>query len=116
LIGLEFRGRHGVREEEARLGARFLIDVELRYALLPGNDRLADTADYAKVHASVREEVTGTPVRLIETLALRIADRLLAEHPQLQAVLVRVHKPQAPLDGPFTDVYAETLRERPSAP
>lgn len=55
---------------------------------------------------------SGQRRRLIETLADQIAERLWQSYPQLEALTVRVHKPQAPLPGLFDDVYVEVDRRR----
>jgi dihydroneopterin aldolase len=112
LRGLSFHAHHGYRPEEALLGARFVVDVELQLALVPQEDDLAHTVDYAQVYEAVREEVTQRRYRLIETLADRIAERLWQSYPQVEALTVRVHKPQAPLPGLFDDVYVEIVRHR----
>ncbi len=116
LQGLSFHAHHGYRSEEAVLGARFVVDVEMQLALVPQEDELAHTVDYAQVYEAVREEVTQRRCRLIETLADRIAERLWQSYPQLRALTVRVHKPQAPLPGLFDDVYVEIVRRRPPLP
>jgi len=116
LRGLSFHAHHGYRPEEAVLGGRFVVDVELQLALVPQEDDLAHTVDYAQVYEAVREEVTQQRYRLIETLADRIAERLWQSYPQVEALTVRVHKPQAPLPGLFDDVYVEIVRRRSTPP
>ena len=111
LQGLEFHAFHGVFEEEQRLGARFVIDVEL-YLDLPSEDDLEQSVDYAAVYALVQNEVTQKRYDLIEVLANKLATELLAAQANLDGVLVRVHKPHAPLPGIFGDVYAEITRYR----
>ena len=114
LEGLDFHGYHGVFEEEARFGARFTVDVEM-HLNLPAKDVLADTVDYARVYDLVRREVTEERYRLIEALAARIANRLLDSEARVVRVVVRVHKPHAPLPGVLKDVYVEVVRDRDAA-
>jgi 7,8-dihydroneopterin aldolase/epimerase/oxygenase len=114
LTGMRFHGYHGVFEEEARLGAPFIVDLEIE-ADLPATDDLARTIDYARVYELVRRVVTGERYRLIEALAHRLArDILDAEH-LARAVTVRVHKPHAPLPGAVGDVMVEIHRRREGA-
>ena len=113
LEGLEFHARHGVFEAETQFGARFIVDVEL-YLPLAGDDDLSQTVDYSAVYELVRSVVTETRFRLIEALAHRLADALLDAQALAQAVVVRVHKPHAPLPGIVRDVYAEVRRDRPT--
>lgn len=110
LAGLEFFGRHGVRDEENKLGARFVIDVEMFLSLEGIADRLADTVDYSAVYEIVSHEVTTSRYYLIEVLANRIADQLLEKQSRIDQLIVRVHKPHAPLKGVFRDVYTEVTR------
>ncbi len=111
LSGMEFFGYHGVHEEEGRLGARFVVDVELTLAL-SSTDSIKHTVDYGRVYALVGSAVTGPRYKLIEALAHHIATLLLAQEGLVDAVRVRVHKPHAPLPGVFRDVYVEVLRSR----
>lgn len=113
LQGMVFYGHHGVTEEEARLGQRLLVDVELRGDLRRAGaaDRLEETFDYGKAYQAVRAVVEGPRHRLLEALAETIATCLLAEFPA-EAVLVRVKKPAAPLPGPLDYAGVEVLRRR----
>jgi dihydroneopterin aldolase len=112
LVGLEFFGRHGVYAEEGRLGARFVVDVELGLNLKGIEDRVEDTVDYGLVYRTVQAEVEVSRFYLIEALANRIGERLLEEHERIAELIVRVHKPHAPLPGVFRDVFAEVRRSR----
>lgn len=112
LQGLVFHAYHGHCPEEAVLGGRFVVDVEMQLSLAQIQDDLSGTVDYAQVYEMVRQEVTGQRRRLIETLADQIAEWLWQSYPQLEALTVRVHKPQAPLPGLFEDVYVEVDRRR----
>ena len=111
LRGLVVRGHHGVFDHEKRDGQDFIVDVvlwlDLRAAAV--SDDLADTVDYAAIAHGVVEEIAGPPVNLIETLATRIADRVLRSA-LVAEVTVTVHKPQAPVGVPFTDVCVQITR------
>lgn len=113
LHGLRVRGYHGVLPEERRDGQLFGIDVALEtdVSAAADSDDLADTVDYATVARQVEAIVAGTPVDLLETLAVRIADSCLAQ-PGVQAVDVAVHKPHAPIGLPFDDVVVRVRRTR----
>jgi dihydroneopterin aldolase len=111
LVGLEFHGYHGVFEEERLFGARFVVDLEMRLRL-PAEDDLSRTVDYSRVYALVQREVTERRYRLIEALASQIARSLLTSEAQIEQVIVRVHKPHAPLPGVLRDVFVEVTRDR----
>jgi 7,8-dihydroneopterin aldolase/epimerase/oxygenase len=110
LTGLEVYGRHGVLAAETALGQRFVVDivVHLASAEAATTDRLDDTVDYAALADRVAAIVAGEPVALIERLAGRIADAVLATPPAV-AVEVTVHKPHVALPHTVSET-AVTLR------
>ncbi|MDQ1130190.1 dihydroneopterin aldolase [Microbacterium sp. SORGH_AS_0888] len=114
LTGLRGRGFHGVFPEERREGQEFVVDVEITLDTRPAarSDDVADTVHYGEVAEDVVAVVTGDPVDLVETLAQRIADAVLAR-PAVEAVRVTVHKPGAPITVPFADVAVTIERARP---
>ncbi len=93
LEGMSFSGRHGVRPAEREHAQEFKVDVELDADLSGAGrtDRLVDTVDYTQVRAIAKETIEGESVKLLETLATRIADRVLLL-PRVTAVTVRVAK------------------------
>lgn len=109
LLGLEFHGFHGVFPVEAELGARFIVDVEM-YLPLPKEDDLSQTVDYSKVYTLIQRQVTQRRYKLIEALASAIADEILTGHKNIAKVVIRVHKPHAPLPGVVRDVVIEVSR------
>jgi dihydroneopterin aldolase/2-amino-4-hydroxy-6-hydroxymethyldihydropteridine diphosphokinase len=113
LQGVSAKGFHGVLDVEKRDGQQFVVDVVMDVDLAPAgaSDDLADTVNYAEVAGDVVALIEGEPLDLIETLAERIAGAVLAR-PLVEAVEVVVHKPQAPVGHPFTDVQVRVRRER----
>lgn len=111
--GLRVRGWHGVLDTERRDGQEFLIDavlgVDTRRAA--ASDDLTQTVDYAVLSERLAGIVAGEPVRLIETLAERLAQACLAE-PAVRDVQITVHKPHAPVGRPFSDISVTIFRER----
>jgi len=114
LSGMRFYGYHGVFPEESRLGQAFLVDVELYADLREAgqHDDIRKTIDYGKVYQTVKTIVEGKPFKLIEALAEQVAARVLAEHATAREVIVRVHKPKAPIPGPLDGVTVEIARRR----
>jgi dihydroneopterin aldolase/2-amino-4-hydroxy-6-hydroxymethyldihydropteridine diphosphokinase len=116
LLGVTARGRHGVFAQERRDGQDFTIDVVLHVDTRPAaaSDDVTDTVHYGDLAVRIAEVVRGEPVDLIETLAARIAESCLAapDCAGVEIVDVAVHKPQAPITEPFTDVVIAIRRER----
>lgn len=115
LSGVRARGRHGVLAEERLAGQDFVVDLELALDLgvAAATDRVAATVHYGELAEEVAAVVAGEPVDLIETLAQRIADVVLA-HELVDGVVVTVHKPTAPIPVPFEDVAVRIERRRPA--
>lgn len=113
IEGMMFYGTHGYLPEENRLGQRFLVDLTLEYDLKKAalKDRLDLSINYADVYEVVRKEVEQTEVKLIETLAENIAQRVLEQFP-VQQVFVKVKKPNPPIKDFHGSVSVEMVRNR----
>ena len=101
LKNCAFFARHGVLDEEEKLGQRFYVDAELT---VDGSDALetdiiTGTVDYGSAFNLIERIVTGQRRRLIEALALSVAKALCAEFPQLRRAAITVRKPSAPIRG-----------------
>ncbi len=119
LEGMLFSGHHGTLPAERELGQRFAVDVELRCDLRAAGstDDLAQTVDYGAVYRQVRAIVEGPPAGLTEVVAERIAAAILERHPPVEAVRVRVAKPNVRLDGGVLAGSAvEIVRRRDPGP
>ena len=111
LRGITAEAVHGVLEKEGNAPQTFTVDLLLwvdtdRAAL---SDDIADTVSYAEIAEKAHAILVGPSVRLIETLGHKIADAAL-EDSRVCGVEVIVHKPEAPIDVPFTDVSV-TIRK-----
>lgn len=117
LTGIRAFGRHGVYEQERRDGQHFVVDATLHLSTRRAaeTDDVADTVHYGEVAERIAGIVGGDPVNLLETLAARIADDLLARA-HVSMVTVTVHKPEAPIGVPFSDVSVTIRRARVEPP
>lgn len=113
MRGLAFYGYHGVVPEENRLGQRFVVDLDLMLPLGDAgrSDDLTKTVDYGAVLADVRAIVEGPSLKLVETVAERIASRILGTY-AVDAVRVRVRKPDVPLPATLEYLGVEITRRR----
>jgi dihydroneopterin aldolase len=114
LRGLRVFGYHGVLDTERRDGQEFVIDATLWVPTSPAaaGDDLSRTADYAALADRLAAVAAGPPVRLIETLAQRLAEAALAE-PLAREVEITVHKPSAPISHHYEDVSVTIRRAAP---
>jgi dihydroneopterin aldolase len=101
LVGIVVYGYHGARPEERSLGQRFVIDVDLDIDLRTPctSDDLSDTVNYSEVYRIVNDVIGDQSVNLLETLAGKIADRLLSGFPKADVAHVRIAKPGVAISG-----------------
>ena len=113
LTGLRAFAHHGVFEHERRDGQQFIVDVTvfLDTAAAGASDDLDQTIHYGVLAEEIVAVVEANPVDLIETVAQRIADAVLA-HPAAHSTRVTLHKPSAPITVPFDDVSITIMRGR----
>jgi dihydroneopterin aldolase len=114
VTGITAHAHHGVYGWEREKGQTFTVDVvlELDTRAAAAGDDLERTVNYAELAQGLHGILTGAPVDLLETLAQRMADACLA-NALVDAVEITVHKPDAELGVPFTDVTVAIRRERP---
>lgn len=116
LTGVRAFGYHGVLPEERRQGQEFVVDATLHLstAKAAASDDVADTVHYGEAAQRIAAIVAGEPFDLLESVAARIADDLLS-YDLVKMVSVTIHKPQAPIPVPFSDVSVTIRRTRPDA-
>ena len=109
-----FYAYHGNHHEERRLGGKFYVDVDMEtdFTEAAENDTLAKTVNYADVYDFIQDIVTSSKVHLIETIAKRIADKILLDFPIVTGVSVRVRKPGAPIKGVIDYVEVQVDERR----
>ncbi len=92
-------GYHGVLLEEQNLGQEFQVSLELGVDLSNhSEDRIESVADYRSAVSITEEIMYGPPCQLLETLASRIAEKLLDIEGIIEAT-VEVRKPNPPIPG-----------------
>ncbi|EDN9716389.1 dihydroneopterin aldolase [Listeria monocytogenes] len=114
LNELVFYGYHGVLAEETKLGQTFRVSLILGISTKKAgiSDSVDDTVSYAEVYETVKEIVEGTPFKLIEALAEKIATEVLTGYPLLEEVTVKLIKPNPPIPGHYDSVAVEIERKR----
>ena len=103
LKGLGALANHGIYDFERDRDQRFSADIVMWVETAGATDDIAATVSYADIADETMAVLTGNPVDLIETLAETIASRVMS-HEGVVGTEVTVHKPDAPIDHPFSDV------------
>ena len=114
IKNLEVFARHGVFHEERVVGQKFFISAALYMDLRNAGktDDLALTLDYAKLCCVIKDFVEENTFSLIETVAERLAEKLLSENTSLKRIWLEVKKPYAPIALPLETVSVEIERSR----
>ncbi len=109
-----FYAYHGVLTEEQNVGGKFEADVDLYTDFTPAatHDSLHETVDYSKVYKFINKLAVERKYNLIETLAMRIADGILAQYEQVSKIAVRVRKHTVPIGGYVDFVEVEVIKEK----
>jgi dihydroneopterin aldolase len=92
--GLEMLASIGVFEVEKRYEQRVIVSLELQVTddYDGASDRLDDVLDYGKVAATAQRVAQARHFNLLETMAERIAEGILADS-RVETVRVRIEKP-----------------------
>ena len=111
IRGLRFYGRHGVSEEERRVGGHYQVDAEISYDLSAAgrSDDLSDTIDYGEVCRLLQRVGRETQHQLLESLADAMASAVLEAFPA-QGLLIRLRKLSPPIDAHLDSVGVEIKR------
>jgi len=114
ITGLELYAFHGVNHDEREHGQVFLLDIILEADLSRActSDNLEDTVNYARVIKTAAAAFTREPCNLIERAAEITARAVLEGFPPIEALTLRVRKPDAPVKMPFEDIAIEIYRRR----
>ena len=115
LRDLGFYGYHGVFDEEAKLGQRFFIDLELGIDLsrVARSDDLADGVSYAEIYQVVTTAFERRK-KLLEAAAQNVVDAILEHFEQVNWVVIRLRKPEAPIAMVRGEAAVELHRVRES--
>lgn len=114
IENLEFIGNHGVFKEEKFLEQKFIISIKMetntRRAGVTGD--LSASTHYGNVADDIEKVFFSDSFDLIETLAEKIAEKILSSYPLVTRVEVIVKKPWAPIKKHFDYVSVEIQRSR----
>ncbi|MCX7230161.1 MAG: dihydroneopterin aldolase [Burkholderiales bacterium] len=113
IRGLRIDAQIGVHAHEKNRTQPLKLDAELQIAdtrFHPSRDKLDEVFDYQTIRAAMIEVVRDGHINLLETLADRVVERLLAMA-EVRAVRVRVHKYTAFDD--VEEVGVEIHRRKP---
>ena len=113
LDSLRFYAYHGAEPQETIVGAWYTVDItivaDVTDAIL--NDDLSGTINYAKV-ADITKQQMAIRSALLEHVAGRIANALLAAFPAISSLTVKVCKENPPVGIPCSKASVEITAVR----
>jgi dihydroneopterin aldolase len=114
LKNMIFYGYHGLHEAERTLGQRFSVDITAvtDTNLDPHIKKLHDTVDYTAIFDVVKNEVENYKYHLLEKLANKILDSILAQFSLVKKCQIKIRKIAVPINGTLDYVELEMERER----
>ncbi len=114
ITALEVITTHGVHADEKVNPQPFIFDISLDCDSEEGAvcDDIGKTVNYSQVCALVIGVATSKTYNLIESLARECAFAILEKFDRVNAVNVRVSKPQAPIKAKFGNVSVSYFAER----
>ena len=116
LRDLGFYGYHGLFAEEERLGQRFFVDLECGVDLsAPGEtDAIGHTVSYADIYDVVKATFETKRTKLIEALGQNIVTALFERFGDINWIIIRIRKPEAPIAMVRGEAAIELHRVRPA--
>lgn len=116
LRDLGFYGFHGLFAEEEKLGQRFFIDLECGVDLTaPGEtDAIGHTVSYADIYDVVKSTFEKKRTKLIEALGQNIVTALFERFSDINWIIIRIRKPEAPIAMVRGEAAIELHRVRPN--
>ena len=116
LKDLGFYGYHGVFAEEAKLGQRFFIDLELGIDLTAPatTDRLSTGISYSDIYHVVKDTFEAKRMKLLEALAQNVVDEIFQSFQVVDWIIIRIRKPEAPIAMVRGEAAIELHRQRKS--
>ncbi|MDE5765964.1 MAG: 2-amino-4-hydroxy-6-hydroxymethyldihydropteridine diphosphokinase [Clostridia bacterium] len=117
IKGLKVTACHGVLPQEKTNPQPFVFDISIDCdtSSAAKSDNVCDTVNYAEVCELITHFCKQNTFNLIERLAYGAAFTVVEKYAKITAAEVTVHKPQAPVGLPFSDICVSARVERNKA-
>lgn len=113
LKNIRLYAYHGCLDEEGHIGSDYLVNLTVKADLSQASksDSLNDTVDYVRLQAIVREEM-AIRSKLLEHVAQRIMNSVLAKIKMVTEVEISVAKKNPPIGGDVSEVAVTMKMKR----
>lgn len=108
IEGINLYAYHGCLEEEAKIGANYIVDVYMvcDFSKAAKSDELSETIDYCAVYEICKTEM-AIRSKLIEAVCERMYQKLKSKFSSIQNLHVKVTKLLPPMNGNVDKVSVE---------
>jgi dihydroneopterin aldolase len=108
IEGIKLYAFHGCLEEEAKIGANYIVDVNITtdFSKAAISDDLNDTIDYCAIYEISKKQM-AIRSKLIEQVCKRIFDEIISDFKTITALRVRITKLSPPMNGNVEKVSVE---------
>ncbi|MBP9996146.1 MAG: 2-amino-4-hydroxy-6-hydroxymethyldihydropteridine diphosphokinase [Lachnospiraceae bacterium] len=112
IKGLKVYAYHGVFAQEKNEGQNFIVNAVLHTdtKYVARRDDYNEATDYSKVCTTIESVMTETKYDLIETVAEKVAEKILLTYAHIKAVDIEVCKPEAPMPMEVENVSVKIHR------
>ncbi len=106
--GMRFYAYHGYYEEEQLAGNNYIVDVYVGtdFRMAAKADQLKDTINYEQIYG-VTSEIMDQKIKLLETIAERISNKLIHLFENIETLKIRVSKLNPPMGGQVDRTFIE---------
>ncbi len=113
INGMRFYAHHGCFEQERTIGTHFQVDLAFTTdtSCAEVSDNIADTVSYLDVYQVVKREML-IPSNLLEHVARRVGEAVLAQFTDTMTVNVKIYKLNPPLGGQMDSVSVQLDLQR----
>jgi 7,8-dihydroneopterin aldolase/epimerase/oxygenase len=112
IEGIKLYAFHGCLEEEAKIGANYIVDVYITtdFSTAALSDDLKETIDYCTIYEISKKQM-AVRSKLIEQVCKRIFDEISSEFKTITFLRVKLTKLMPPMNGNVEKVSVEMESE-----
>ena len=111
LKKLRFLGNHGMHDEETLMGNVFELNVEVDFIVNQKVQTINDTINYVTIFETIKQRMEK-PERLLETLAMNIADEIFVIDDRINSVNISINKFNPPIKNFSGSIEVNYIKEK----
>ena len=99
LHDLQFKGFHGIQEEEKILGNDYIVNAAVEFHEHDEViEHIGETVDYAIIYDIIKKRMS-IPTALLETIVMQIGSDIHHQFSNLRSITVSLQKMHPPIEG-----------------